>query len=327
MHPLLDAKTMTMLVRKFPLPDFAISKKIFPEKNLDTWVAEWEVFDHSRKLAPYTSRGGEGTVRAKGARVLKTNSYLHTRLTDICSGLDMKGLRRPGAASSSEAYGKQLVTDTLEDLVGQVHFAMEYAAVNILKGGTASLTIDGASQTVGEAYSTSPDHTPTAGTTWATTSTDIISDIETWKSLIAQDAGEKADFILLDPTAHGYLINNTTIQNYMKETADVDNVIKEGRVGRLAGLDVIVYEEYYTSDAGASAVFWSTGYILIGCYGAKAKANMLIGPSEDVEAVGPGIFSKSWESKDPSGIVVLVDANFLPTIGIPDCFVYADIIP
>lgn len=327
-HPLLETKVMTELIRKFPLPDFGISKKIFPIKTEDAWRAEWEVFDHARKVAPFTSRGSEGSFRAKGTRELHSADFLHTRLWDIVTGVDMKSLRRPGSSSTTDAYGEQLVRDTLEDLTYQVYYAMEYASMLILRGGTFTATVDGASLTVGEAYSTSPDHTPTAAVTWATTSTDILADIETYKSLIVQDAGLVADFIMVNPTGHGYLINNTTIQNYMKETADVDNVIREGRMNRLCGLDVIVYDDFYTSDAGASAAFFPTdGRAIMGCYAPKAKTAMLVGPVEDPESTTAGLFSKSWESKNPAGINVLVDANFLPVIPIKDAFLYIDIIP
>ena len=170
-HPLLETKVMTEMVRKFPLPDFGISKKIFPIKTEDAWRAEWQSFDHARKVAPFTSRGSEGTQRAKGTRELHSADFLHTRLWDVVLGVDMKSLIRPGSLSTTDAYGQQLVVDTLEDLTYQVYYAMEYAAIKVLQGGTFAATVDGVSVTVGEAYSTSPDHTPTAAVTWATTST------------------------------------------------------------------------------------------------------------------------------------------------------------
>ncbi len=324
-HPMLETKILTEMVRKFPTPTHWATEKLFPRVNSAAWRAEWDVFDFSRKVGTHSGRGRPGIQRAKSERNRYVTDYLHTRMTDIVLGVDMQSLLKPGASSFDEAWGEQYVADTLEDLVRQVDYLIEYDQMKMLQGGVATLTVDGVSISWGEQFKST--HRPTAAVTWATASTDIIADIMTCKALIKQDAGLVADFILVDEVAHGWLMNNTAISKFIAETSDVDSIIKEGVIARLLGLDVVVYDDVYASETGDPVDFWTTGYGLVGCYADKAKTKCLIGPVEDPEAGGsPGLFSKSWKSEDPAGTNVLVDANFAPVISIPEAFVYIDLV-
>ena len=328
MHPLLETSVMTETVRMFGSPpNYWFLQNLFKSETTATYRAEWYLRRLTRNVAPLQSRGREGTMRAGEVFEYHDATYLHTRPKDLVLNVDAQTLRKPGSSDTTEAYGRQLVLDRTEHLRRQVDRTMEWVGAQMLQATSQNLTIDGAVISVASGISTT--HCPTAVGTWATSNYDIISDIVTNKALIVQDSGEVPDFMLMTEQVHGYLINNSEIQEYIRESSDVNSVILEGRMKRLMGLDIVIYEERYTTDAGTITRMWPNEYVLFGCLPAKSQTKMLIGPSEDTGAVGatPGIFSKTWELPDPPGVHILLDANFYPVVGVPDAFVFLCVQP
>jgi hypothetical protein len=326
-HPLLETKVMTEMVRLFETPPSWFRTNLFPAKSTAAWQAEYYVQNASRRITPFQGRGREGTMRAKGDRTLMQHTYLHVRPKDIVKDVDMQSLRKPGSSDTSEAYGRQLVVDTLDDLRREVDNTFEWVGAQVLQGATVSVTIDGATVTLTTGLTTT--HVTTASAGWATAATDIVGDINTAKDIVARDSGLTPDFILVCSSVHTHMINNTVLQNYFKESSDVNNIIRDGRIARLLGLDVVVYDEYYVPDDGTATRIWNAQLALIGCYAAKSRSMMLVGPPEDVamQGMGAGVGSKSWNSEDPPGVNVLLEANFYPALPIPDAFVVHDVVP
>lgn len=326
-HPLLETKVMTEMVRLFPVPPSWFRTNIFPVKTTSAWQAEYYVMDHSRKITPFQGRGREGTMRPKGERSLRQETYLHLRPKDIVKDVDMQSLRKPGSSDTSEAYGRQLVVDTLDDLRREVDNTFEWIGAQVLQAATVSVTIDGATVSLTTGLSTT--HVTTASAAWSTVATDVMGDINTSKDVIRRDSGLEPEFILMCSSVHTHIVNNTVLQNYFKETTDVNNIILNGRIARLSGLDVVVYDEYYVPDDGTATRIWGQQLVLFGCYSSKARSMMLVGPPEDIDmqGVGAGIGSKSWKSEDPAGVNVLLEANFYPALPIPDAFLVHDVVP
>ncbi len=326
-HPLLETSVMTNMVRKFGTRNLWFLDNIFKPRQVNTWQAEYYVMDYSRRMAPMQGRGRAGTMRPKAERVLIKQAFLHTRPKDTVKDVDMLSLRRPGSSDTSEAWGKQLVVETLNDLRRQVDMTMEWVGAQMLQAATLTATIDGASISINTGLATTQVATAAAG--WATVGTDIMSDIFAQQNVIRRDSGINPEFMLMASSVNTALTNNTTIQNYLKETRDVDNIMREGRIARLFGMDVYNYDEYYKPDDGTFTRIWNADLVLFGSFPAKSQTEMLIGPPEDIDmqGVGGGIASKTEKSWDPGGINVLVDANFYPAIPIPEAFVVFDITP
>ena len=319
---------MTETVRLFPLGDLFGLSRLFPMQEVSSWVAEWQQMNYSRLLSGLYNKDSPGGEVARQQITPRSAPFLHSREWTPITGVDMVSLIRPGQSDTSVAYGEQLVTDTLQNLTNQVRRRMEQVGMTILQGGQASLYIEGSTQTVGEAFTTSPDHTPTVAAAWSSSNTDILTDIATYKQRGKQDSGLVMDFLMFDETMHSWFLYNTTLQNYLKETRDVDNIVREGRIQRLMGLDIIVYDEVYTDAAGTIVPIWPANFALMGCYADKSMAKTLVGPPPDIEANGsPGLFSKSWVSDNPSGTNVVVHASFMPIIPIKDAFLYIDAVP
>ena len=328
MHPLLETIVLTETVRKFATPKFFFTEKIFPVQNISSNQVEWYIDDYTRRVAPLRGRGSEGRYRPKPPRDLKRTALLHTRPKDLIEYVDMQTLRRPGSSDISEAYGRQLVLDSQENLKRQVERTFEWVGAQMLQAATATFTIDEASITLNTGLPST--NVVTANYWWGDPGSSIVQDIANAKNIIERDSGEVAQFMLMASSLEATLINNNHIDAYLQESADVNTVIREGHIPRLLGLDVITYDQYYVPDDGTATRMWDPNLVLIGCYAPTSKAKMFIGPPTDADAppgVGGGLFSKVWKSEDPSGFFVIVDANFFPALPIPEAYVVIDTSP
>ena len=327
-HEMLETRTMTEMVRMFDLGDLFGLSRLAPIVEINSQVAEWQELNYSRRLSALYNKNSPGGEVAREQITYRTATMLNSREHTPIEGIDMNTLMRPGQSDTSVRYGEQLVTDGLKNLTNQVRRRMEQVCMTIFQGGQASLYIEGSTQTVGEAFTTSPDHTPTVAAAWSSSNTDILTDVATYKQRVKQDSGLPPDFILFDESVHGWLLNNTVLREFLRETNDVNNIVREGRILRLMGLDVHVYDEVYTDAAGNITAIWPVNFALMGCYPAKSMAKTLVGVPPDVESNGsPGIFSKSHEVWNPSGVEVLVHAAFLTVLPIKDAFLYIDLVP
>jgi len=320
---LVESDVATESVRLFENRNFLMAR-LFPEEPVrGSITAKWDVLKMPRTVPPASVGGSPATRRNPIVRSRKSFTMARIRLRDLAAGVDMRFGVMPG--SQTERYGMAAVRDKLFALTAEIEFAKEFARASALTGSYVITYEDGTTVTVDLGFATT--HKPTAGVTWATTTTNIIADIMTWKKLVQQDSGQDPAELWIDDTVAGYLINNTTIQNYMKEPVNAGSLIRDGRLARLCGLDVVQYNGGYDA-SGTFTQFIDSGHVIIVPRPADAGMQMLTGQSEDVRAAdNPGLFSKTWMEEDPSGIHCLVEQYFMPVIKVPDAVVYADIVP
>jgi hypothetical protein len=123
--------------------------------------------------------------------------------------------------------------------------------------------------------------------------------------------------------------NVTALLQYMKGS----QIAEEGRIARLAGVDIEEYNATYKTDAGVTQYFIPANkFILVGW--TSDGFEEYYAPIIDEEAPG-GVgndgegqifFAKSWTEKDPSGRWVKGEGRPLPVMHRVGSVVYATVV-
>ena len=154
---------------------------------------------------------------------------------------------------------------------------------------------------------------------WDQTTSTPLDDLEDWADLIHQKSGAGATFVVMDPTAWKNFRNHADVKNILDlrrasaSTAEIGpNVRGQGNAkarfkGTFGDVDIWVYQERYTDDAGAAQLVMPANTVIVGAPGGAGGE----GGVEGVRAYGPildpkanfraeRLFAKSWEEEDPA---------------------------
>ena len=109
--------------------------------------------------------------------------------------------------------------------------------------GTLTMTLDGASTVLN--YGIPADNKPTAGTSWSSASADIPEDIRQWKLKVVQATGELPTIALCNSSVMTRMMKNTTVKDWMGQTAYGVQVAKTGVIKRMMDLEFVIIDNLY----------------------------------------------------------------------------------
>jgi hypothetical protein len=231
----------------------------------------------------------------------------------------MYWLRRPG--SEQVQFAEAGVRGELADLNSLVDRRVEWMIWKMISG---NLAVNQSDVKFSIDYGIASSHKPAVTTSWAGSSADILADLTAWKKLIARDGGEVADTLFLTETVMGYLVENQKVRELLAYQGGRD-LVESGRIPRLLGLDLVVYDAGYVPEGGNFTPFIPDDHVAMTA--GKDFWTLIEGASLDVRAQGrPGKFAKSWEEEDPSIRQILVEWAVLPVLKKPDNVVYAAVV-
>jgi hypothetical protein len=170
------------------------------------------------------------------------------------------------------------------------------------------------------------------GSYWSTSSTTILSQLQTWANLLRTHGSLGPDVLILAPDLAADFVANTTILALLNLlNVNVGNIAPReivpgiDYIGRLNApgcyVEVWCDSRTYTNEAGASTPMMPAKTLLLGS--TKAQCELHYGPIQDLEAAadlgiaGGGMipaqrFPKTWTEKDPSVRHVLLQSAPLP---------------
>ena len=171
-----------------------------------------------------------------------------------------------------------------------------------------------------------------AGSKWSEEGGDFMTDLRTWKRLIEDDAANPiiAWFAFCGWQAMDALIPKA--KDYMLYVAG-DQLAKEGRIAKLAEVDIIEYNGSYIDANGTRQRYVAPDhFMLVGL--TEQDFEELYAPVVDLDApggVGSGgipqlFFAKTKQQWDPSGIWVKTESRPLTMVYDANCFVDADVV-
>lgn len=291
----------------------------------------WDVITSARNLAQPNIPNSEANVVQRQVRSNRSASFIYLREKKVFEPTTLHWVRTPGDIAKTNA--EKAVLREIGDLNTRFDLFAEYALWQALTGELAMTTPEGYNTTID--YDFHADHTPDAGTSWATATPEaIVADLRAWKQLVVRNGGVPAteaygnettisqifDSFATTGTATTFM-GGTLLSDRMK-----DEYYKTGTLPGFMGLDWTVVEQSYVPYAGgAQETFIDDNVVILGNLSDGVPVELAIGPSADDEAPSgyTGKFAKTWKEKDPSQRQYLLEWNLLPIITRPDQLVVA----
>jgi len=205
--------------------------------------------------------------------------------------------------------------------------------------GTLTTTVaqDGIAKSID--YQFPAANLPTAAANWQTASTDILSDITTWKRVAAQASGIVPKEAYFNGTTAEAFQKNTAIRALLTDTQNGRGTKKEmletGFIGHVNGIDFYQTDDQYINASG-TAVDVIADNKLIMVPGAEDRArtcglqvgDQLVPNRQGTESSRVrGRFSYSQLQSDPVREEIHSGMNALPVITVPGAFIYATTTP
>ncbi len=330
-----DPQTLTGYARA-ALADFDAN-----QFKLSRWLPNRPVNDLEYRFV----KGGEGLIEAATFRAWDTESPIGKRpgltrvsgeLAPISKKIPLAEYARLKQRNLPAEVTSNLYSDTVR-LVKSVAARMELARGAALVGGAVTISENGLQASAD--FGRSGSHSVTAGTTWATASTDILGDLQTWTQLYLDDNGVLPGVILTSRKVLTYLQKNTGFQKiiyggnsnapaYLTVDA-VQSTLDAYGLPRIETYDVsvnvggvatkVIADDKVLLLPAADSILGAT------LYGVTAEAI-----SNDYQITGgdeAGIVAGTWESKDPINLWTKANAVAFPVLANPDFSFVADVIP
>lgn len=328
---LLNPQVLRGVVEKFTAPENLIMLNRVQKTPWPFPSATWDVIYGSRQVAKPNVPNSEAHVVSRLGRSQESAAFIYLREKKVFEPTTLHWLRTPGQLAETNA--EAAVMREIGDL--NVRFD-NFAEYTIWKALSGTLTLDFPDVQASVDYKFSASHKPQAGTSWdAATPKQIVSDIRSWKRLIARDGRvpaqeaygtEKVLSYIFDSFATAGTANTffggTLLSDRMK-----DEYYRSGVLPGFMGLNWTVCESIYSTDAGVDTLFIDDASLVIGNFNDGRPIELMEGPTADDEAPEgfTGKFAKSWKDKDPSARQYLLEWNILPVITRPEQFVYANV--
>ena len=324
------ARQLTLAINRMkPAPTKVLDTVFGRKKRQLTGTLKWEVKDSSGRLLSNISTAAPATVRGGIGRKVVTCSAPRFAEKELISADDLKDMRAFGSVTATELL-KERIGDEQADMKTSVDLTREFMAVKALSGQVVDK--DG---TVLVDFNLPAAHKPTlTGTAlWTDAASDPVKNLRVWKKMISQQAGPVTGFAAFCGSgAMDALINNDNARELLRYSAG-QQIAEEGRIARLAKVNIDEYDGTYTDDSGVMHDLIPDNVFALVGLGPQIAAE-LFAPVIDLEApagVGKGkpadmFFSKMWEENDPSGRWVKVEARPLPVMFQPLAVIWAVVV-
>jgi len=311
---ILEQEVLTGIIEKYTPPPDNLGQSLFSRISHPYTSAKWDVIQGKQRRAHFTMPNREGKIVEQLGVGSKTASFAYVREKKAFEPTTLRWLRAPGEMSTVKA--EECVRRELADLNNRIERLVESTCWDALKGtitinepdvvATVDLGVPGANK-------------PSSSVTWEhQTSTvydaDIIGDLKAWKKLILQATGFPATDVFISSATFNWVYLNAAVR-YLFTDRVREELLSKGTITGLLGLNWHLFDGSYANDSDALIQYVPDDYLIMIAKGANSF-KILEGLSADLDAPDghTGKFSKSWESKDPSSMQILVEYSFIPVL-------------
>ena len=345
MISMFDKRTMIAALESMP-PKRTFLKDLFFNNVItsETDKIDVDIYKGNQKMAAFVSpKVGSITVKKEG---WKTETYTPPLigLDDITTAEDILtrsiGENVYSQKSPDERAAEILLRD-MARLDTMIEIREEWMCAKALFTGAVDVSGEGVSQNIDFGMSNSHKVTLGTGVKWTDTGINPLTDIATWKTLIAKDSFLSADIVIMGAGAAKAFINNAEVQKSL-DIRNIDlGVIRPQELpsgakyigsDRLNGVDYYTYEGYYVDPTtGVQTPFVPNGAVLLASK--SARTSMMYGAvtiaDENTKALLTYAMSRvpdSWVSKKPAARFIQLNSRPLPVPHDIDGFVVATVI-
>lgn len=317
----------------------------FPRvETSNTAVVDIDIFRGKRRLAPFVNPRMQGKLVERSGYTTRTYRppYIKPKMQFSAEDLlkrEMGMTVYQGGKTPAERAAEMLGRD-LAELRDMVVRREEWMAAQALTTGKIPVIGDGVNDEIDFGFATSHKVTLTGGNRWDQSGTKPLTNLRTWRSLVAQDSGLVPDVVVGGADAIEAFLGNAEVQKFML-TNQQPNVVGQINVGDLqatgatyistlwqGGLKIFQYDEWYIDPADNETVrpMIPADTIIMGS--TKARAVRHYGLIQDLEAGDFAVpfFPKVWLEKDPSVRWVMVQSAPLVVPHQIDAFLWAKVI-
>lgn len=346
---LFDPRTMAQMLLERKAPKRFVRDRFFANvQTYDTEFIDFDIETKVRTMAPFSNPKLAGQTIDNTGFVTKSFTPPLVQPKRVTTAENLQK-RQPGEAiygglSPDERAAAKLGKD-LADLDDMISRREEWMCVQA--------ALDGSIHVVGEGVDVILDFGRNAGNTiallaaadrWTAATANIEGNLDDWRRVVSQRTGLSADTAILGRLAAKALKSNTSLINQLNTLrVDLGRVAPEydqargvTYIGRLAGLDIWEYNEWYVDPenilAGEQPMI-PDKVVLIGAtqaqtelaYGAVPVATGQDGSSAITLATGARV-PDSWIQKEPAARFVKVSSRPLPVPTQVNAFLKATVV-
>ena len=345
MISMFDKRTMIAALESMP-PKRTFLKDLFFNNVItsETDKIDVDIYKGNQKMAAFVSpKVGSITVKKEG---WKTETYTPPLigLDDITTAEDILTRSMGENVYSQKSPDERAAEILLRDMARldtMIEIREEWMCAKALFTGAVDVSGEGVSQNIDFGMSNSHKVTLGTGVKWTDTGINPLTDIATWKTLIAKDSFLSADIVIMGAGAAKAFINNAEVQKNL-DIRNIDlGVIRPQELpsgakyigsDRLNGVDYYTYEGYYVDPTtGVQTPFVPNGAVLLASK--SARTSMMYGAvtiaDENTKALLTYAMSRvpdSWVSKKPAARFIQLNSRPLPVPHDIDGFVVATVI-
>lgn len=339
MLDLFETRTMLSALEERRGPRTYLRDTFFnPTTTSTTENVDIDVIRNKRRLAPFVNPLAEGKKIDRQGFQTKTFKPPYIKEKMVTTAIDVltRGLgENPYSASSPAERAAQIAARDLVELQDMIDRRIEWMVAQIMLTGKVTITGEGVNAEIDFGRSAGNTVTLLSGTRWSQSGATPIDDLRAWKRLIVQNSGIVPNRAIIGYDVMEVLLENpqfvANIERFSNQTASIAmtaNGLPEGitYVGRIEGLDLFNYEEWYLDENGVEQPMVPADKVLLGS--TRSRAGVHYGGIKDLKANGVAAvpyFPKSWETEDPSARWLMLQSAPLPVPIQVDAFLAADV--
>lgn len=340
-----ERRTMLAALESLP-PKRTFLKDLFFNNVVtsNTEKIDVDIYKGNQKMAAFVSpKIGSITVKKDG---WKTETYTPPLigLDDITTAEDLItrsiGENVYSLKSPQERAAEMLLRD-MARLDTMIEIREEWMCAKALFTGAVDVSGEGVSQNIDFGMSNTHKITLGTGAKWTDSGVNPLSDIATWRTLIAKDSFLSADICIMGATAAKAFLNNAEVQKLL-DIRNIDlGIIKPQELpsgakyigsDRLSGVDYYTYEGFYVDPTtGLQTPFVPDGQVLLASK--AARTSMMYGAvtladenTKSLLTYAEARVPDSWVSKKPAARFIQLNSRPLPVPHDIDGFVVATVV-
>ncbi len=311
-------------------PQRPVFAGMVPEERVDGYVAEWDVEKEDIAIdTEFTDESGAATPEREadvGHQIAKMAFTFRSRKLNAGK---IAGYRKVGSAARDSA-GRQMIDRNIQQMQRKHGTYHDDWMISRMFTGTLTLKIDGVDLAID--YRIPTENTPTASASWGTVGTNIVDDIRAWSDLISQ-RGWTAAHAFCNPTVMTRLMRNTDVKDLLGQTPTAVQIIEQGFLGKLMGLQWHVTSGKFSGDGETekyTTPLIADNYVIIVPDFDLEWISMMRGtvtlPTPDrstfIESPGPVIWTRAEDS--PTAQLMYYKQCRMPVLKNPNIVVYAN---
>lgn len=315
-------------IDRFVFPNLWFVNQI-PKRNVDGVTAKWDVVTLDIAMdEDFVDEKGTSIVVRPSSFGVKTAHMPTTFRHKVLNAAELVTLRRLGT-NERDVRARSMIDLELREMVFRYGAYLDEFMISQMLTGSLAIKINGVSHTID--YEISAGNKPTGGA-WSTQSTNILSDLDTWKDLITQKTGLEATTVIVNRKTMRYVMRNTDVTNIVGQTPQAVGFMQAGVIRDLWGLRWVVLDHRYaTGQTSFDKKFVADDKVImipdISSDWVEMQTGLSVFPNESktdfLERHGP----VSWmeATSNPVGVVLFFRYSRLPILKKPDAVVYATI--